>query len=112
MRRLVVFVIGAGLIVGSAGILSATWNAPVADRAAQEQALVRPWQVGSCYRVFLRASEPPDLFKVVASPEGSWVRVETAPGAPWVPGSRPPARVWININSVFVVQEWPCSIFP
>lgn len=112
MRRVVVLVIGVAAIVGSASAIAAAWNAAFADQPAQEQARVRPWQAGACYRVFRIVNEPPELFKVVEAPEGSWVRVEADPRAPWVPGARPAARVWLNINSVFVLQEWPCSQFP
>jgi hypothetical protein len=112
MHRLVVLIIGVGVIVGSAVVIAMAWNAETAGHITQNDAAVRPWQVGSCYRVFRIGNEPPDMFKVVASPEGSWVRVEADPRAPWVPGARPTARVWLNINSVFVVQEWPCSSLP
>jgi hypothetical protein len=112
MRRVVVLIIGVAVIVGSGSAIAAAWNAAFADQPAQEQARVRPWQVGSCYRVFRIVSEPAEMFKVVEAPEGSWVRVEADPRAPWVPGARPAARVWLNINSVFVLQEWPCSQFP
>lgn len=101
MRRLIVLIIGVGVVVGSASVI-----------AAQNDAAARPWQVGSCYRVFRIGNDPPDIFKVVASPEGNWIRVEADPRAPWVPGARPSARVWLNSNAVFVVQEWSCSLLP
>ena len=112
MRTNVVRIIGVAAIAGSVSAIALAWTA-AADQTSQDQpAVVRPWQVGSCYRVFRIVNEPPELFKVLAPPEGSWVRVEADPKAPWVPGARPAARVWLNINSVFVLQEWPCSQFP
>jgi hypothetical protein len=111
MRRRFVRIIGAAAIAGSASAIVLAWNA-AADQSAPEQSAVRPWQVGACYRVFRIVNEPPEMFKVVAPPEGSWVRVEADPRAPWVPGARPAPPVWLNINSVFVLQEWPCSQFP
>jgi hypothetical protein len=79
--------------------------------AAQSDPSESPWQTGSCYRVFRIGEEGFDLVKVL-SREGPWIRFEPDPRAPWVPGSRPQARVWLHVDSVSVVQEWPCSIFP
>jgi hypothetical protein len=78
---------------------------------AQQEPAVEPWQIGSCYRVFRVGEESFDLVKVL-SREGPWIGFEPDPRAPWVPGSRPQARVWLNVSSVSVVQEWPCSNFP
>jgi hypothetical protein len=112
MRRVVGRIIGAIAIAASAGAIAIAWSAAAAAQPAQEPVALRPWQVGSCYRVFRIVNEPPEMFKVIAPPEGSWVRVEADPRAPWVPGARPAAPVWLNINSVFVLQQWPCSQFP
>jgi hypothetical protein len=112
MRRVVGPFIAAIAIASSAGAITIAWNAAFAATPAQEQGAIRPWQTGACYRVFRIVNEPPELFKVLAPPEGSWVRVEADPKAPWVPGARPAAPVWLNINSVFVLQQWPCSQFP
>jgi hypothetical protein len=111
MRQSGGFVLVVSVLVGSvgAGAIASGWSAGFSRPPVVQESSNAPWQVGSCYRVFRIGNEPPDMFKVVASPEGSWVRVEADPRAPWVPGARPTARVWLNINSVFVVQEWPCS---
>jgi hypothetical protein len=111
MRRPVVRITGVAAIIATVSAIALVWNA-AADQPGQQPYVARPWQTGSCYRVFRIVNEPPELFKVLAPPEGSWVRVEADPKAPWVPGSRPAAPVWLNINSVFVLQEWPCSQFP
>jgi hypothetical protein len=103
MRRVVGCIVAAAAIAGAASAIA---------QNTRDQFVIRPWQVGVCYRVFRIVNEPPELFKVLTPPEGSWVRVEADPKAPWVPGARPAAPVWLNINSVFVLQEWPCSQFP
>jgi hypothetical protein len=113
MSRLAVIVVGVVLVLGVGMFIAAPLTAGIPEaQVAQEQAPVRPWQTGACYRVFRIGTDVPEIFKVAASPEGSWVRVEADPRAPWVPGARPTARVWLNLNSVFVVQEWPCSTLP
>jgi hypothetical protein len=111
MSRLSVIVVGAGLMVG-VGALAAHTGAGLSAQPAQTEGAAQPWQTGGCYRVYRIGNDVPEIFKVAASPEGSWVRVEADPRAPWVPGGRPTARVWLNLNSVFVVQEWSCSTLP
>jgi hypothetical protein len=71
----------------------------------------RAWEPGSCYRVFRVGEKIPDSLKVV-SVDGPWIRVESDPRAPWVPGARQQAWVWVNADAVSIVQEWPCSSLP
>jgi hypothetical protein len=69
-----------------------------------------PWQQGRCYRVFPSGDETFQLFKVLQSPSGDWVRVQSHPPSfPQALGTTPAAPVWLNARSVFAVQEWPCS---
>ena len=68
-----------------------------------------PWQVGHCYRVILSEQQPLNTFEVLAPATGNWLRVQPAPQSPPVPGGRPQAPLWININEPFAVQEWSCK---
>jgi hypothetical protein len=67
------------------------------------------WQTGRCYRVFPSDPDAFHLFKVMDIPIAGWVRVQTQPVLPPAPGVPPPAALWLNTNSPFAVQEWPCS---
>jgi hypothetical protein len=68
-----------------------------------------PWQAGRCYRVFPSDPDTFHLFKVLQNPNGDWVRVQSHPSSPAVPGMRQPAPLWLNTKSPFAVQEWPCD---
>jgi hypothetical protein len=87
----------------------------LASRAAapppQEPAGVsaQVWQVGQCYRVFPENRDQLYIFKVLEPPAGSWIRVQSDPKSPVVPGARPQVPLWLNTNSAFAVQEWSCG---
>jgi hypothetical protein len=83
----------------------------LSPRAASAQPDVRPqpWQVGKCYRVFPADRDQLYIFKVLEPPAGAWVRVQSDPSNPEVPGARPQAAVWLNTASAFSIQEWPCQ---
>jgi hypothetical protein len=71
-------------------------------------AAAQPWQVGQCYRVFPADRDTFYTFKVLDAPEGPWVRVQSVPASPPVPGANPPVVQWLNSTSAFMVQQSEC----
>jgi hypothetical protein len=47
----------------------------------------QPWQIGRCYRVFPAERDQTYVFKVLDPPAGQWLRVQSDPAAPRVPGA-------------------------
>ena len=68
-----------------------------------------PWQVGRCYRVFPADRDQTYIFKVLGPASGDWLRVQSDPAASRVPGARPTVPLWLNLQSPFAIQEWPCT---
>ncbi|MGH9371298.1 MAG: hypothetical protein ACRD15_07200 [Vicinamibacterales bacterium] len=67
------------------------------------------WQVDRCYRVYPHDRDQFYGFRVLEPPKGQWVRAQPDPAPMQGPGMRPPAPFWLNADSLFGVQEWPCS---
>jgi hypothetical protein len=82
--------------------LRATAGQDAADRT-------EPFVVGRCYRVFPADRDQTYIFKVIGPATGEWLRVQSDPAAPRVPGARPTVPLWLNLRSPFAVQEWSCS---
>lgn len=89
-----------------AGMLTrAVW----ADQRGDE---AQPWMVGKCYRVLFLDPAQQQTLRVLENPVGPWVRVQSDPRSPRVPGASPRGRVWLNTATVFAVEEVECSSFP
>lgn len=79
---------------------------------AQQRDEAGPWSAGHCYRAsFLDPPQQQNL-RVLENPAGAWVRVQSDPTSPRVPGSAQRARVWLNTATVFAITEIECSSFP
>ena len=98
--------IAAGLIgIVTGGVAVSVWAAQRADDG-------QPWTAGKCYRVLFLDPAQQQTLRVLDSPVGPWVRVQSDPRSPRVPGASPRGRVWLNTATVFAVEEVECSSFP
>ena len=104
MKRLL---LPGGLLL--AGLLSTGSFRPNEHAAQAATIAAEPWQAGHGYRIFPENRDQLYVFKVIEPSSGPWIRVQTDPAAPRVPGARPEAPLWLNGNAVFAVQEWTCS---
>lgn len=89
----------AGVVTG------AVW----ADQRGDE---AQPWMFGKCYRVVFLDPAQQQTLRVLENPVGPWVRVQSEPRSPRLPGASPRGRVWLNTATVFAVEEVECSSFP
>ena len=106
--RLVKVVIVAGAVVAAAlggALAREVW----ADQRADEG---QPWAAGRCYRVLFLDPAQQQTLRVLENPVGAWVRVQSDPRSPRVPGASPRGRVWLNTATVFSVEEVECSTVP
>lgn len=93
----------------AAGLIWTAASARGGQAAAQGATAPQgPWQAGRCYRVFSDDRHELHTFKVLEPPAGQWIRVQSDPASPPVPGAAPQARLWLNADAVFAVQEWTC----
>jgi len=100
--------LSVGAVLLSAVCLSRVY---VPAAAGQETVVSSAGQLlaGRCYRVFPSDPDTFHLFKVLQFQNGDWVRVQSHPSSPAVPGGRQPAPLWLNTRSPFAIQEWPCD---
>lgn len=80
--------------------------------ARQAEAETSPWTVGHCYRATILEPPQQHTLRVLEPPSGVWVRVQSDPRSPRVPGASGRGRVWLNTLSVFSVEEVECAGFP
>ncbi len=101
MRRLKLCV---GILAGVGAVL----GSGLAARQAED---VQPWSEGACYRATTLEGDEQHTLRILEAPRGAWVRVQSDPMSPRVPGaSRRP--IWLNTALVFSLQQIECSTFP
>ena len=99
VMRALVLVTGA-LAITAAGI------------AGQRGDDAQPWTPGRCYRALFLDPGQQQTLRVLDAPAGAWVRVQSDPKSPRVPGASARGRVWLNTATVFAVEEVECPTFP
>ena len=98
-QLIVVTAIGFPLLATVAGVLSAR------QRGEETQ----PWSAGRCYRASFLDPAQQQTLRVLENPVGAWVRVQSDPSSPRVPGAPARGRVWLNTATVFAITEIECS---
>ena len=101
MRRKGVILVISAAVLAAAGVL-----------AARQPDEAGPWSAGRCYRASFLDPAQQQTLRVLENPGGAWVRVQSDPNSPRVPGAPPRARVWLNTATVFVIAEIECTSFP
>jgi hypothetical protein len=99
----------SSLVVAGISLLGVGVALNARQTATQGTATEQLWEVGECYRVFPANRDQLYIFKVLEPPRGAWIRVQSDPSNPPVPGARPQVPLWLNQSSAFAVQQWPCS---
>ena len=80
--------------------------------AARQPDAAGPLTAGRCYRTTFLDPAQQHIVRVLENPVGAWVRVQSEPFSPRVPGAPARARVWLNTSTVFAITEMECSSFP
>ena len=93
-----------GIFLLSAAVVAAA--SVVAARQAED---ARPWAAGRCYRASFLDPAQQQTLRVLENPIGAWVRVQSDPQSPRVPGAPARSRVWLNTAMVFAITEIECS---
>ena len=107
VTRVKYVVAGTALVLlGGGAFLSGVVSAGQRGEEAQ------PWTAGRCYRASFLDPAQQQTLRVLENPVGAWVRVQSDPSSPRVPGATPRGRVWLNTATVFAVAEIECSSFP
>ena len=99
-------------IIGCALMATAAAGALGRNAWAAQAVEERPWVAGECYRVSFLDPAQQQTLRVLENPAGAWVRVQSDPRSPRVPGASPRGRVWLNTAAVFAVAEIECSTIP
>jgi hypothetical protein len=98
-------IVAACLVCAAFVVLAVVVSARQAEKAG-------PWNAGRCYRASFLDPAQQQTLRVLEDPAGTWVRVQSDPTSPRVPGAAPRARVWLNTATVFAITEIECSSLP
>jgi hypothetical protein len=101
--------VGVATIIGSAALVVALAGAGSARQRGDDAA---PWTPGRCYRASFLDPAQQQTLRVLDNPVGAFVRVQSDPRSPRVPGVSPRGRVWLNTATVFALEEVECSSVP